>query len=84
VQNNDIKMAYSFSISQITVFGCCDFIAQCILVRTSDNAYLSIRFNYLIFKDTPLLDRVELQYPCRDHSFNVSIGILRSANCNIF
>jgi hypothetical protein len=39
-----------------------------------------IQFIYLIFKDTPLLDCVGLQYPRRDLSFNFSIRILRSVN----
>ena len=56
------------------VFGCCDLIGQFILVRTSDKSF---SFIYSIFKDTPLLDCVGLQYPCCYHSFNVGIRILR-------
>ena len=65
------------------LFGFCDFITQFILVRTTDNAYL-FQFIHLIFKDTPLLDCVGLQHPRRDHSCNLGVGILGSANCNIF
>ena len=31
-------------IVQTTVFGCCDFIAQCTLVRILNHSYLTIRF----------------------------------------
>jgi hypothetical protein len=80
VQKNDIRMAYHLAIGQITLFGCCDFIAQCILVRTSDNAYP--QFIHLIFnlKDISLLDCVELQYLRCDHSHDLRIRLLRSVN----
>ena len=44
---------------QTTVNGCCDFIAQCTLVRIITICYLvSSRFLLKSLKDLPLLDRV--------------------------
>ena len=68
----DVKYRLDFVDS--TLFGCCDFISQSILVRTANNT-LSV-----YFKDTPLLDRVGSQYPRRDHSFNLGVCILRSVH----
>ena len=67
------------NIARSVLYGCCDFIAQSILVRTTEQC-LSIPFIYLIFKDTPLLDCVGLQHPCGDHSLHFSICMLRSVN----
>ena len=39
---------------------------------------LTVPIIKFIFKDISLLDRVGLQYPCRDHSFNISNRFLRS------
>jgi hypothetical protein len=67
------------AIADAVTFGCCDFLTQSILVRTTDNTYLFHLF-ILIFKDTPLLDCVGLQHPCRDYSSHLNIRILRSVN----
>ena len=33
----NLLMLYGIGVAEVTVFGCCDFIAQCILVRTANN-----------------------------------------------
>lgn len=48
---------YHLDIIQATVFACCDFIAQLVLVRTTGDAYYLKIFIY-VFQDIPLLDRV--------------------------
>ena len=56
----DDAISYGFAVADATIFGCCDFIAQCILVRTANKLELqySIHSIHLIFKDTLLLDCV--------------------------
>ena len=76
VVEGDVISMYGFAIAEATIFGCCDFIAQCILVRTA-NKY-SIHLIHLIFKDTPLLDCVRSKYPRHNRSFNLSMCIFRS------
>ena len=39
-QNDDVTILLQIYIAQSALFGCCDFLAQCILVRTTDNACL--------------------------------------------
>jgi hypothetical protein len=53
MQNNHI------SIIQAIGFACCDSVALCILVRSTDDAFQVIYLK--IFKDIPLLDCVGLQ-----------------------
>lgn len=62
-----------------TLVACCDFISQFILVRMDHTqAYpFLIRANC---QDLPLLDCVGLQCSSCDHSFNLSIRILRPVN----
>jgi hypothetical protein len=38
-QINDVSIPLHMAIAEGVSFGCCDFIAQCILVRTTDNGY---------------------------------------------
>ena len=65
---------YDLDIIENTVFACCDFITQIILVRTTGNAYYFSNF----LKDISLLDCVELQHSCCDRSLTLGIRILRS------
>ena len=44
-QTNDVSLLLHMSIAQVVFFGCCDFLTQCILVRTTDNGY---RFHLFI------------------------------------
>ena len=46
VQTGDVSIAFRTTIAQGVLFGCCDFLAQCILVRATDNAY---RFHLFIY-----------------------------------
>ena len=80
VQSTQLSFQYCLFLVQPVVFCCCDFIAQSILVRTADVPYHYSLYISKFFKDIPLLDCMELQYPRRDHSFNFSIGILRFVN----
>ena len=38
-QTDDTSIELHMEIAETILFGCCDFLAQCILVRTTDNAY---------------------------------------------
>ena len=38
-QTDDVSILLQIAIADSVLFGCCDFLAQCILVRTTDNAY---------------------------------------------
>ena len=49
MQYPDITVLYRLDIAQPILFGCCDFLAQSILVRATDNA-LFIQFIHLIFQ----------------------------------
>ena len=74
---------YHFQIIRVTLFACCDFIAQFILVCTTGNANILLHsFNSL--KDISLLDCVGLQHSCCNRSFTPSIRILRSINLSSF
>ena len=44
VQTDDVSIQLQMDIAEGALFGCCDFLAQCILVRTTDNGYLSHLF----------------------------------------
>ena len=77
LQIDSQPMLFHITIVQVTASGCCDFLAQCILVRIK-NLYLSSVLLTWIYKDLPLLDRVGSGYPCRDHSFILGNRILRS------
>jgi hypothetical protein len=44
-QTKDVSIAFHMTIASSVFFGCCDFIAQSILVRTTDNGY---RFHLFI------------------------------------
>ena len=44
-QTDDVSIGLHMEIADSVLFGCCDFLAQCILVRTTDNAY---RFHLFI------------------------------------
>ena len=39
-QTDDVSILLHVGIAEGVLFGRCDFLAQCILVRTSDNGYL--------------------------------------------
>jgi hypothetical protein len=82
-QNVDNTVLYRLSILEATLLGCCDFIAQSILVRTTDDAY-SFSLFIQIFKDIPLLDCMASKYPYRDHSLNVNNCFLRFVSQSIF
>ena len=78
LQNMDIKIARYFGIIQVIVFACFDFIAQFILVRTTDQSLLSIYFiQSNSSKDISLLYYLAFQHSCCDSSFTPSIRILR-------
>lgn len=77
MQNSTI---YHISIIQAILSCCGDFVAQCILVRTTQSLSPTFPIIYFIFfKNIPLLDCVGVQYPSRDHSFNISNRFPRSA-----
>ena len=80
VQN--IEIMYPLQIIETTLFACCDFIAQFILVRTTDNAH-HLLYSFSSSKDISLLDHVELQHSCCYRSFFLSTRILRSINLSI-
>jgi hypothetical protein len=82
-QNVGGTVIYRLIIVEGTLFGCCDFISQSILVRTTQVAYSFGLFIH-IFKDIPLLDCVASKYPCRGHSLNVSLCFLRFVGQSIF
>ena len=66
---------------QTTASGCCDFLAQCILVRLNHCTVTYHPFySHKSCKDLSMLDRVGSQHPCRDHSFNLGNHILRSVD----
>jgi hypothetical protein len=44
-QTDDLSIQFHMEIAESVFFGCCDFIAQSILVRTTDNGY---RFHLFI------------------------------------
>jgi hypothetical protein len=44
-QTDSVIIDLHVDIAQPVLFGCCDFLAQCILVRTTDNGY---RFHLFI------------------------------------
>ena len=77
----DIEIQYHLGIIQYTVFACCDFIAQFVLVRTTDNVY---HYSSNSSKDISLLDCLGLQDSCCDCSFLLSICILTSINFSSF
>ena len=39
-QSDDVSILLDVVIAENVLFGCCDFIAQSILVRATDNGYL--------------------------------------------
>jgi hypothetical protein len=47
---------------------------------TYEPCHISFTLFTQIFQDLPLLDCMGLQHPCRNHSFNLRIHILRSVN----
>jgi hypothetical protein len=73
------SLQFNLTIVQTTASGCCSFLAQCILVRINHYLDSSVLFTK-IFKDLPLLDRVESKHACRDRSFILGNHILRSVN----
>ena len=68
-------------VTQYTVSGCCNFLAQFILVRTTWWCLLTLLV-WIKCKspDIPLLDCVGPQHWCCDNSFHPSIRFLRSVN----
>ena len=67
---------------QFTISGCCDFIAQIILVRTKHFSYHPF-YSPKTSKDLQMLDCVEQKYPCRDHPFIPGNHLHRSVNISI-
>ena len=71
---NPEGIIFRLEVVQTVASSCCDFLAQCIMVRykpldLSESFDLFwIRVTY-IFKDLPLLDCVGSKYPFRYHSF---------------
>ena len=66
-------------ILQTIATGCCDFIAQGILVRINHFTYhrfINIHLN--LHLDLSLLDHVGYEYPCRNSSFNPGNHIHKS------
>ena len=78
----NIEIPYC-AVIQSTVFACCDFIAQSILVRTTGNAH-HLFHSSNCSKDISLLDCVGLQHSCCDFSLILSISLLRSINLSSF
>ena len=78
-----LGIAYHLAIIEVTLFACCDFIAQSILVRTTGNAY-HLLYSSNSSKDISLLDYVGLQHSCCDRSFIPSTRILRFINLSSF
>ena len=78
LQNDSMPMLFHLGIVQIIASGCCDFIAQCIIVRI-----MIISIIHIFTKDLPLLDHVESRYPFRDHPFILGNCILRSVNIHL-
>ena len=79
-----VRMMYNTEIIGFLVVGCCDFIAQSILVRIADHVYQLHLYCHLDMsppqkkkKDIPLLDCVGSQYSRRHSSYIPSIRILR-------
>ena len=76
---DSLPMLFHISIIQTTANGCCDFLAQCILVRINHctcHPFYSLKCSLAI--DLPLLDRLGSRHPCCDHSFIFGNRILRS------
>ena len=80
VQSQNLEIVVPSKAIQSTIFACCDFIAQSILVRTTDNTHHLLHSSTNCSKDISLLDCVGLQHSCCDCSLILSIGILRSIN----
>ena len=76
-----LEMEHHFDIIIVTTFACSDFIAQSILVSTTDNSY---HYSSNSSKDILLLDYLGLQHLCCDHSIILSICILRYINLSSF
>ena len=53
-----LELILRTNMVQVTANGCCDFLAQCILVRINHCTYHPFVLLTYIFKDLPLLDRV--------------------------
>ena len=58
LQMDLLLMLFRISIFQATVTGCCDFLAQCILVRINHCIFHPFFIDPNLHKDLPLLDRV--------------------------
>ena len=81
VQIQNVETVYSFEIIQATMFACCDFMAQTILVCPTGNGYYHLSNSS---KDISLLDCLGLQHSCCDCSVILSIRILRSIDLSSF
>ena len=78
------EMIIRLGVVQTVVSGCCDFMAQCIMVRINHSKYLSEILNHpFIHLDIPLLNFVGSKYPFRYHSFIPGNRIHRSVTARI-
>lgn len=82
-QNALAAVFFRLTIVQTTFSGCCDILAQCILVRINYctyNPFYSLKSS----KDIPLLDRMGSKYLCHNRSFILGNRIHWSVNLSSF